>query len=265
MAKRTFFQRFGHHGVCILRADVLSDDPLFDPDTNEELPSLREQLSLVNGRYYHFFYYAHVIRSFADGLYWADVAATPDFANTQRVVLTEEDLYHALPWDVRLQSKSSMHILKMMEVHARDVRPLQRVESAPTSELASAPVVPLEPLEDAVVVSNDDLQDAIGPVKKDILKDTNKHTVGRLIGSFRMQQTFLKATVDALMTRLYQVQDHVSALALKARCVIVANLQRWHRQTRQRVINAVPAWNEEQQDVVWRLTVGIPAALHAAA
>ena len=93
MVQRTFFQRFGTHGVCVLPDDVLSDDPLTDPETGEDLPSLRDQVSLVNGIYHHMFCYVRVLRTCGDGLYWADVAATPDMVNTFRVILTEEDLY----------------------------------------------------------------------------------------------------------------------------------------------------------------------------
>ena len=46
--------------------------------------------------------------------------------NTFRVILTEEDLYFALPYDVRVQGKSPSHILKMMTAHAREVRPVQQ-------------------------------------------------------------------------------------------------------------------------------------------
>ena len=154
MVQRTFFQRFGTHGVCVLPDDVLSDDPLTDPETGEELPSLRDQVSLVNGTYHHTFCYVRVLRTCGDGLYWADVAATPDMVNTYRVILTEEDLYFALPYDVRVQGKSPAQILKMMAAHARAVRPVQRVAPVVTPERTPAPVLPLEPLA-VVEVSND--------------------------------------------------------------------------------------------------------------
>ena len=113
---RTFFDRFGHAGVCLLPAEVLSDDPLPDPETGAMLPSLREQVGLVNGIHHHLFCYARVLRTCGDGLYWADVAATPELLHSQaataRVILTEEDLYFALPDDIRLQGKSSADILK---------------------------------------------------------------------------------------------------------------------------------------------------------
>ena len=133
--------------VCVLPDDVLSDDPLTDPETGEELPSLRDQVSLVNGINHRMFCYARVLRTCGDGLYWADVAAEPDLVNTFRVILTEEDLYFALPYDVRVQGKSPAQILKMMTAHAREVRPVQRVAPVVTPERTPAPVLPLEPLD----------------------------------------------------------------------------------------------------------------------
>jgi hypothetical protein len=187
MVQRTFFQRFGTHGVCVVPDNVLTDDPLLDPDTGKELPSLREQVSQVKGISYQFLCYVRVLRPCGDGLYWADVAATPDFENTFRVVLTEEDLYFALPFDVRVQSKSPAQILKMMAAHARAVRPAQRVESmALATEGIPEPVLPLEPFA-VVEVGIDDLQEAVGVVIMDILKDTNKRRVSRSISSFRIQ------------------------------------------------------------------------------
>src|SRR5712692_8395588 len=250
---RTFFQRLGHHGIVVLPDEVLSGDPLTDPDTGEELPSLREQISLVNGTYHHLFCYAQVVRTCGDSLYWADVAATPDFANTRRVILTEKDLYSALPYDVRVQGKSSAHILTMMAAHAREVRPVRRVAPASTAELIPAPVLPLEPLA-VVEVSNDELQAALGTVPMDTLKNTNQRKASRPIGSFRMQQAFLRIIVDALMTQLYWAQwtqEPARASTIRTQCATVASLQRWHRQSRQRCVNAVAAWNNEQHMVVW--------------
>jgi hypothetical protein len=267
MGQHTFFDRFGHQGVYVLPAEVLLDDPLTDPETGEELPSLREQISLVNGIYHRIFCYGRVLRACGDGIYWADVAATPDFMNTQRVVLTEEDLYFALPYDVRVQGKSPTQILKMMAVHAREVRPVQRIEPVVPPELASAPILPLEPLA-VVEVSTDELQEAIGQVKMDILKDTNQCKVSTLIGSFRMQQAFLRVIIDALMMQLYWsqlVQESACSSRIRMQCATIATLQRWQRQSRQRCVNSVPVWNEEQHTVVWQLAVGGPLAALAAA
>ncbi len=84
---RTFLDRFRSHWLCVLPAEVLSDDPLVDPDTQETLPSLRTQASAQG------LCFARVLRAFAHGLYWADVSATSEAsAPTTRVLLTEEDL-----------------------------------------------------------------------------------------------------------------------------------------------------------------------------
>ncbi|MBV9691548.1 MAG: hypothetical protein JO202_17755, partial [Ktedonobacteraceae bacterium] len=163
----TFFERCSRHGIYVLPAHVLDDDPLTDPDTGEALPSLREQVSLVDGIHHHLVCYARVLTACGDGLYWADVAGTPEFADPHRVLLSEEALYFALPYDVRVQGKSPAHLVKMMQAHARAVRPVQRVEPS----LERAPIVPLEPLA-AVEISADALHEALGPSQQDRHKDT---------------------------------------------------------------------------------------------
>jgi hypothetical protein len=265
--QRTFFQRFGTHGICILPDNVLSDDVLIDPETGEELLSLREQVSMVNGINHRRFCYASVLRACGDGLYWADVSAEPDLVNTLQVILTEEDLYFALPYDVRVQGKSSAQILKMMTAHAREVQPAQRIASVVTPERTPAPVLSLEPLT-AVEVSNDELQAAIGPVTIDTHTDTNQKRVSRPIGSLCLQQAFLRVIIDVLMTRLYWSQwayDSVRSFAIRTQCAIISSIQRWQRQSRQRCVNAVPVWRDEQHTVVWQLTVGDPFAAMSAA
>jgi hypothetical protein len=265
--QRIFFQRFGHQGICVLPDCVLSDDPLVDPETGEDVPSLRDQVSLINGIHHRMFCYARVLRTCGDGLYWADVAATPGFVNTFRVILTEEDLYFALPYDVRVQGKSPAQILKMMAAHAREVRPAQRVAPESTLELSPAPVLPLEPLA-VVEVSNEALQEAIGLVTMDTYKDTNQRRVSRPIGSLWTQQAFLRVIIDALMAQLYWsrcAQESAVASTIRAQCATVSSLQRWQRHSRQRCVNAVPVWREEQHAVMWQLTVGDPLAALAAA
>lgn len=265
--QHTFFQRFGNHGICVLPDDVLSDDSLIDPETGEDVPSLRDQVSLVNGIYHRIFCYVQVLRTCGDGLYWADVAATPDFVNTFRVILTEEDLYFALPYDVRVQGKSPAHILKMMAAHAREVRPAQRVAPEPTPELTPAPVLPLEPLV-VVEVSTDELQEVIGLVTIDALRETNKSRVSRPISPVCLQQAFLRVIIDALMTQLYWsqwAQEPARTSTIRTQCATVSYLQRWQRQSRQRIVNAFPVWNDKQHAVVWQLTVGDPLTARAAA
>jgi len=274
---RTFFQRFGTHGICVLPSEVLSNDLLrVDPETHTMPPTLRKQASALG------LCYARVLRSFADSLYWAEVATTPDLVDARRVLLTEEQLYHALPWDVRLQDRQPSAIRDLMFAHAQTVQPIQRqttpqIHTAPVAiaSLTPAPIVPLEPLADATVeVTTGELHEVLDPHSPD---ETSESLFERItgkakplpfrqhVGSYSMQQSLLRAMIDALMARLYQAQDHLAALSLKARCAILAQVQRWHRVTRQRVVNAIPAWSEERQLVVWHLTVGVPVAARAAA
>ena len=267
MVQRTFIQRFGTHGVCVLPDDVLSDDPLTDPVTGEELPSLRDQVSLVNGIYHHMVCYVRVLQTCGDGLYWADVAATSDMVNTCRVILTEEDLYFALPYDVRVQGKNPSHILKMMTAHAREVRPVLKVAPVVAPEHPPAPVLPLEPLA-VVEVSNEDLRAAIGPVAKNTHKDTHQQRVSKPIGSLCLQQAFLRVIIDTLMTQLYWsqlVQESARSSMIRIQCATVSFLQRWQRHSRQRCVNAVPIWRDDQRILVWQLTVGDPLAALSAA
>jgi len=155
-----------------------------------------------------------------------------------------------------------------MAAHARDVQPARRVEPmASATERIPAPVLPLEPLV-VVEVGTDDLQEAIGVVTMGILKETNKRRVSRSISSLRMQQAFLRIIIDALMTQLYWsqwVQESARASTIRMQCATVSSLQRWQRHSRQRCVNAVPVWSNEQHTVMWQLTVGDPLAALAAA
>jgi hypothetical protein len=267
MRQPTFLERFGHHGVCVLPGDVLSDDPLTDSETGEKLPSLREQISLTDGVHHHMVCYARVLRTCGNGLYWAEVAATPDLANTWQVILTEEDLYFTLAYDVRVQGKRPAHILKMIAAHARDVRPVQRVAPVEVSAYTPTSVLPLEPLT-TIEVSTEELQAALGPVRKDTHRVNNRQNVSRTISSFRVQQGLLRVIIDTLMTQLYWTQRAYESLhtsLIKMQCALITLVQRWHRHSRQRCVNAVPIWNQERHAVIWQLTVGDPFAACVAA
>ncbi|MBV9709086.1 MAG: hypothetical protein JO125_16955 [Chloroflexi bacterium] len=242
---RPFFQRFGHQGICVLPTDVLCDDPLSDPETGEALPSLREQVGLVDGIHHQLVCYARVLKVCGDGLYWAEVASTPELADPHRVVLSEEDLYFALPYDVRVQGTSPAHLLMMMHAHRHAVRPTPRVEPTPER----TPIVPLEPLA-TVEVSTDALQEALGLRKQDRHKDTKQCTVRRPISVVRMQQAFLHVMLEALLA---QEQTRTTMM----HSAEIACVQRWHQERRQRCVNAVPLCREGR--VVWQLTVGIAA------
>ena len=117
--KRTFSQRFGYLGTCVLPAEVLDDTTLADSETGLTQPSLRQRCSRDDQ-----FCYAHVLYSFVEGLYWADVAGTPDLAGAERVALTEAHLVYALAWDERLFWRTPAQILRLMQAQAEDLAPL---------------------------------------------------------------------------------------------------------------------------------------------
>ena len=93
---RPFSEHFGYHGTCVLPAEVLDDTVLLDPDTGQALLSLRQCCSQDG------LCYAHVLYACPNGHYLADVAATPNLAETERVLFTEAQLIFALAWDKRL-------------------------------------------------------------------------------------------------------------------------------------------------------------------
>jgi hypothetical protein len=180
--------------------------------------------------------------------------------NAFQVILSEEDLYFALPYDVRVQDKRLPRILKMMAAHAREVRPVERNAPEPTIEPAPVPVLSLEQLT-TVEISNEELQEAIGPLIKDIHKGTTRQRESRFIGSVCLQQAFLRLIIDALMMEVYWSQrayKSVRSSMIRMQCATVSFLQRWHRRSRQRLVNAVPVWRDEQHAVMWHLTVGCP-------
>jgi len=96
MVQSTFFQRLGHHDVCVLPSTVLSGEPTHDEDTS----TLQSDAS-HDGKCY-----ARVILSFGDGTYLAHVAASPDFKCTPRftVVFSEAQLAQAQPYDGCVQA-----------------------------------------------------------------------------------------------------------------------------------------------------------------
>jgi hypothetical protein len=206
----------------------------------------------------------------------------------QRIVLTEEQLYYALPWDVRLVNREPEDIRHLMFAHTQAVMPVQRLERAESPvitprapvTLTNAPILPLEPMANAIVeVSASELQEALETRSPDddddvpgagLLSRLGNKKRKRLakvktVGSFSMQQTLLRVMLDALMAQLYQAQDHLAAVLLQARCSLLAQLERWHRASRQRVVNAVPVWSEERSCVLWQLTVGVPLVGYSAA
>lgn len=110
----------------------------------------------------------------------------------------------------------------------------------------------LTPL-DTVEVPHEDVQDAIALVtaKQGKSFDPKQHRISQ----FDLQQALLSAMIDTLMKQLYHTQEQPLARTLKARCALIAQLQRWHRQTRQERLVHI-----SQRAHTWRLTVGMPVA-----
>jgi len=87
VVRYTFFQRLGHHDVCVVPARVLSAEPTHDEDPS----SLQAEASHAGQCY------VRVLLSFGDGTYLAYVAASPDFKCRFTVVFSEAQLAQAQP------------------------------------------------------------------------------------------------------------------------------------------------------------------------
>ncbi len=254
--QRTFVRRIGYLTTCVIPAALLSDEPT----EVEDISSLRADASRGG------LSFAHITQSLEEGVYLARVAASPDrVAHGYTVLLTEHDLHFALPWDHRVEWEDRAHdkkrcpaaILAMLRAHAAEVQPLTKRPPVPEPEpMAAASLTPL----DSVEVSTQDIQDAFAQAMKQGKNETEMAFASRRTNQFHLQQALLQTMIDTLMTQLYQAQEHAYALTLKARCALIAQLQRWHRCTQQeRIVNAVPKFSQDRQQVIWRLTVGLPA------
>lgn len=260
--QRTFTQRIGYLVTSVIPASLLSDEPIDAEDSS----SLRTDAS------HEGLSYLQVSYQLSESEYVCRVASSPDRAATgYTVLLTEQQLYFALPWDQRLEWEDHLctrkrcpeSILALLRASAAGVRPLTKQASAHVQAVvAPLPVTALTPL-DTVEVSREEMQDAIALMTPQGKNVDQQH---RCTNQFQLQQVLLIAMLDALMAQLYQAQEHTLALILKARCALIAQIQRWHRQSHQeRLVNAVARFSPERQQVVWRLTVGLPISTTLAA
>lgn len=255
-APRTFFERFGFLGTCILPAEVLDNTPLCDPETRQMQPSLRKRCSAYG------LCFAHVLSLFADGLYWADVAANPHLVGAERIVLTEEHLTFALAWDERLQWRKPAHIRRLMQAHVRDMEPhCMRAEPGPAETILPAPIVPLV-AQTPVAVSQEDLHKAIVPASACPKKRQDSPHFGGP-STLNVQQGLLRAMLRMFQQQVEQAEDVVTAQALQARCALVEYMQHWQQQTHQRVVHVDQGLYATQHRSVWYLTLGVPEAVLA--
>jgi hypothetical protein len=250
--QRSFPKRIGYLVTCVLPAYLLSAESDAEDPSNLRADASRDGLAFIQVRC-----------QLEDDLYLARVAASPDqVAHGFTVLLNEEHLYFALPFDARLEWEDHLHtrkrrpeaILALLRAHAREVRSLRR-ETTP--ELLPVPVhaAALTPLE-TVEVSTREVRAAFKHITQDELPvpTQEQHTT-----QYFMQQALFQAMIDRLMGQLYQTEEQAQALVLKARCGLLAQLQRWHRTARwERVIHVARHRSPGCQQGMWRLTVGVP-------
>jgi hypothetical protein len=249
---RTFARQIGYLITCVMPADVLSAEPIDGEDgSNLRADASRNGLS-----------YLQVVPSLEEGRYLVRIVATPECARKgYTVILSEEDLFQALPWEPRLawqdhlstRKRHPAAILALLRSHAREVQPLTK--QLPGFEQATP--FPTEALTvvDMIEVSQDVLQDAI--ITETAGKDATV-TMQRRTNPSHLQQALFQAMIDTLIAQLSQINDAATTQALQARCALIAQLQRWQRYTQERLINVVPRYSPEHHQVVWRLTVGVP-------
>ncbi len=246
----SFSQRIGYLMTCVIPAELLSDEATDEQDRS----NLRHDASCEG------LSYLQVLRELSEGLYLARVAAAPECARQgYTVVLDEDALRYARPWDQRLRDRSAEAIVALLHAQAARLRPIAEATVPavrPRPELKADAITPVEMVE----VSEEDLRDALQACMHHKPSPQQAGTPGHL-SSFHVQQALLGVMIDALMQRLYQTQEQLQARTLKARCLLLAQLQRWHRTLREaRLVHAVPRFSPEQGQVVWRLTAGVPVA-----
>jgi len=262
-AQRTFAHRIGYCITCVIPASLLSDEPTDTEDTsNLRTDASQDGLS-----------YLYVSHQLEDKLYLAHVAASPDHAaKGYTILLNEQQLYSALPWDRRLsqflEENEDQHpqpgrILALLRACAAEVQPLVKLPTPAETATRPQPVPPTAVAFEAkhaqtLEICAEDLQEVLGLSPTDIAKDTSSHITQK--STYRMQQALLRAAIDTLMRQLYQGQERAYALTLKAKCALVARVQRWHRQSRQQVVNAALVFDGQKQRMTWQLTIGIPSS-----
>jgi hypothetical protein len=253
-AQRTYVQRIGYLVTCVLPADLLSDESDAEDSSSLRTDASQDNLTWMQVKY-----------QLEDDLYVARVASSPTLVangNAYTVILSEEQLLYALAWDARLEWEDHLHtrkrrpeaILALLRAHAREVRPLTRETALPPLPVAAhaAALTPLETVE----VSTREVRAAFKHITQDELPvpTQEQHTT-----QYFMQQALFQAMIDRLMGQLYQTEEQAQALVLKARCGLLAQLQRWHRTARwERVIHVARHRSPGCQQGMWRLTVGVP-------
>lgn len=118
---KTFFQRMGHQGLCVLLSDVVDAESANTSDPFKQFgPDSLCYASLTT------------IRTIGEDEYLARVSPTPDLAGAYTVLLTEDQLRYCLPFDARLESRSPYAIRTAICTHARELQPVRALPVEPS-------------------------------------------------------------------------------------------------------------------------------------
>ncbi len=254
--QRTFLTRIGYHWTCVAPATLLSDDLLRDEDNNP-LPTLREEASSDG------LCYLQLVRVASCGdLYVARVAASPDELCPQSltVFFTEVQLRSALAWDCRLQGKSSQCILKLLHAHAAAIQPALQTCEHVVQEQSVSEEEPLVPL-GHVTVSQSCLSSHFGTPQQSLHEDTRMYCESKAVRLVHVQQSLLLAVLHALTSEMRRASDVAQKSLLQARCALIAQVREWQKQTQQRVVNPVPFFDTQVQQLFWNLSLIVPSSL----
>lgn len=259
--QQTFAQHMAFCATYVAPAIILSDEPIVCED--DTIPSLREQVSSEGLCYFQVKRIEHASypANGEEDLYLAYVSAIPSLISFDHatMLLTEAQLCYALPWDARLAYEKSAVIIDRLHAHAAEVAPLTRSQAKPkeidTLPLDAEPT--FQPLPVALQVSAEDVQDVLEGICQ---RSTDKH-----MNAYRVQQAFLRVSVQALWNQLFQTQNAVCTQAIKTQCALIARAQRWHREHHQDLVVPHPIYNEEHVQTAWNLTICIPLASVAVA
>ena len=127
MALTSISPRVWYHWTYVAPSSILSPDPIDSSDT----ASLRTEASCDG------ICYLQVIRSLADDTYVVRVAAHPELLTeaSHTVLLSDAQLAQALPWDCRLQGKSSVLIKISLQAHSASHQKSPRRQRISTGQL----------------------------------------------------------------------------------------------------------------------------------
>jgi hypothetical protein len=112
-----------------------------------------------------------------------------------------------------------------------------------------------------VEVTPDELREAFDAQGAHHAAAAPTHPEKRRPGACSVQQGLLRALSCALQQLLETATDRYTAQVLQTLSALVQRVQHWQQQTRQRVVNAVRAWDTACNSPVWALTLGVPQAL----